>query len=157
MIKRLLIGRVLTPWSKDWSLMIKLLIIDDWWSRDCYFTDPQNRGDDEGWLGGCLPSRAPRWLLTIEKVTLLCFFRNFGHWYKSYFWSSFFGRKFLDCKIMTLMLATDLRLPFTRLTALSRQEGKPSQYVQVAHLVFIDFFLIYFFSGHCGGKCWSCA
>jgi len=38
-------------------------------------------GEDEGWLGGCLPSRAPR-------------------------------------------------LPFTRLTALSRQEGKPSQYVQ---------------------------
>ena len=38
--------------------------------------------------------------------------------------------------MMTLMLATDLRLPFTRLTALSRQEGKPSQYVQVAHLVF---------------------
>ena len=41
---------------------------------------------------------------------------------------------------MTLMLTTYLRLPFTRLTALSRQEGKPSQYVQVAVLVVIDFF-----------------
>ena len=34
----------------------------------------------------------------------------------------------------------DLRLPFTRLTALSRQEGKPSQYVQVAHLVLLFIF-----------------
>ena len=87
------LGCVLSRWSKDWSPMIKILMLDDRWSRDCYFTDPQNRGDDEGWLGGCLPSRAPRWLLTIEKVTLLCFFRNFGHWYKSYFWSSFFWKE----------------------------------------------------------------
>ena len=38
------------------------------------------------------------------------------------------------------MLATSLRLPFTRLTALSRQEGKPSQYVQVAYLFLLFIF-----------------
>ena len=42
---------------------------------------------------------------------------------------------------MTLMLTTYLRLPFTRLTALSRQEGKPSQYVQVADMLFFDRFI----------------
>ena len=72
------LGCVLSRWSKDWSPMIKILMLDDRWSRDCYFTDPQNRGDDEGWLGGCLPSRAPRLLLTIEKV-ILCFLCNFGY------------------------------------------------------------------------------